>query len=336
VTSPNVSAAMAQPCSDTADRARRPLDAIDPPSTPRSLSGLEFSARVLEEARDPSLPLVDRLGFVSLFSTNLDEFFRVRVGSLKRQTDPAAVETSADKLSPVEHLDRVAAHTRALLEVQHRAWREEILPALAGAGVRLVAPADFLPEQHEEARHRFLASVFPALTPLAVDQGHPFPQVRSQWLNLAVLLKRGGGRRCFFASNAFAVVQLPPALPRLVPLPSGSGEAYALLEEVVASNVADMFPGNVVQDAAVFRVTRAGRTDLDEGAERRFSPVRTEQTMRHRGLAVRLEVSTDTSREIEPALVAALRLESRDVYRISIPLQIADLRWLGGRCRDPR
>jgi polyphosphate kinase len=317
--------------------AARTLEVQDPARfAGKELSGLEFNARVLEGARDPALPVLDRLRFLSIFSSKLDELFMVRVAGLKRQIACGVAEPRADGLFPSEQLDRIAARARELLEVQHATWRNDILPALASAGIRILSPADLSSEQREVARRRFAGSVFPALTPLAVDPGHPFPHLRGQSLNLAVSLQRADGRRRRRATaRPLAVVQVPPMLPRLVRLPSRSGEAYVLLEEIVAASAGELFPGHAVGETAVFRVTP--RWDGDEvDPEDPLSTVQQDRRRRDRGAAVRLEISAGASHDIEVALAAALKLEPRDVYPTAVPLQVADLLALDRRRSELR
>jgi polyphosphate kinase len=311
-----------------AEKARRTVDAHDPARVlHREPSWLEFSARVLEEARDTALPAMDRLRLVSLFSSKVDELFAVRVAGLKRRIGQGLSDASVDGLLPGELLDRISARTRELLAVQHATWRDAIVPALASAGVHLVAPAQLSPEQREVVRHHFAASVFPALTPLAVDPGHPFPHLHDRSLSLALSVSRSDGRRCRpAAANLLAVVELPTGLPRLVPLPCRSGEACALLEEVIAESAADLFPGHTVGESAAFRVTRRRDVEIDEEGSTRVPSSAPARWRRREGdAAVRLEVSAGASGELEAALAAALRVEPRDVYRISLPLQVADL-----------
>lgn len=335
--------ALAGAPSGSAPQTRLPSEAagrtIEPHDAARlgvkELSGLEFAARVLEEARDAALPVLDRLRLLSLFSTRLDELFMVRVAGLKRGIARGSGEPRGDAPPPSEQLDRISARTRELLELERAAWRDGILPVLASAGIRILAPGELGPEQREAVRDRFVASVFPALTPLAVDPGHPFPHVRGESLSLAVSLARGEARRRRRAgSRSLAVVEVPPVLPRLVRIPAASGGAYALLEEIVAASVGDLFPGHAVGETAVFRVTR--RRALDPGESGSEDAPAEAGRRRDRGAAVRLEISEGASREIEAALVAALKLEPRDVYRVAVPLQIADLLALGDGRADPR
>jgi polyphosphate kinase len=315
----------------------RTLDAQDPARLRgKELSGLELDARLLEEARDESLPVLDRLRLLSIFSTKLDELFTVRVAGLKRQIACGVSEPGSDGLLPSEQLDRIAARARELLEDQHATWRDGILPALASGGIRILAPAELSPEQREVARRRFVGSVFPALTPLAVDPGHPFPQLRGRSLSLAASLQRGEGRRRRPAVHPLAVIPVPPMLPRLVRLPSRSGEAYALLEEIIAAGVGDLFPGHAVGETAVFRVTRRRTLDACEPDSDGRPAIPEPERRRDRGAAVRLEISAAASHEVEAALVAALKLEPRDVHRLAVPLQLADLLALDHRAAELR
>ena len=161
----------------------------------RELSWLAFNERVLEEARDPSLPLYERLKFIGIVSSNFDEFFMIRVAGLKQQILGKVVETPADGMTPAEQLAAISDKVHALTAEQDRIWREELLPQLAAAGVALVTPEEFTPEQRTFARNHFAVNVFPALTPLAVDPGHPFPHLRNRSLNIAVILSKAQGKR---------------------------------------------------------------------------------------------------------------------------------------------
>jgi polyphosphate kinase len=291
----------------------------------RELSWLEFNARVLEEARDERLPLLERLKFLSIFSSNLDEFFMVRVAGLKQQILGGVSEVSADGRTPAETLAAVSARTRELLQVQEQAWRVGVLPALVAAGIRIVHPRDFAPDQKAAARRHFAESVLPVLTPLAVDPAHPFPHLRHKSLNLAVLLRRGKRRRKKEPPELLAVVQVPSVLARLVRLPSESGECYALLEEVIAAHAGDLFPGHAVAEVATFRVTRNWDLNVDEEeSEDLISSIQEELRRRERGAAVRLEIAGEASPELEAALGRALNLEGPDVYRLRRPMQFAD------------
>ena len=301
----------------------------------RELSWLEFDARVLEEAQDASLPVLERLKFLGIFSSNLDEFFMVRVAGLKQKIAGGVADAAADGLLPAEVLAAVARRTHALSAEQDRTWLEEVGPALTRAGHRLVAPPDFTPRQAEVARQRFTQEILPVLTPLAVDPGHPFPQLRNKSLNVALILRRAGRKRRRDMEVLLAVVQVPSVLPRLMRLPSDAGVEHALLDEVIAAYAGDLFPGFSVLHAAGFRVTRNWDLEIDEEeSEDLVSAVQEELRRRDRGAAVRLEIAAAAADPIVTALKRALKLEAADVYRVAGPLQVQDLLQLGDA--DPR
>ncbi|MGC4001494.1 MAG: polyphosphate kinase 1 [Anaeromyxobacter sp.] len=316
---------------------RRPLDLTDPGLfINRELSWLGFDGRVLEEAQDRTLPIFERLKFLGIVSSNLDEFFMVRVAGLKKQILGNVAEPRNDGLTPREALAAVAARTHELVEAQYRCWREELLPELARNGLVLVPSRDLTPEQAEAARVHFNEKVFPALTPLAVDPGHPFPHLRNKSLNIAVLLRREGRRRKREPTlPLLAVVQVPAVLRRLVRLPCAAGSAFALLSDVIAAHAGLLFPGYSVRQSAVFRVTRNWDLSIDEEeSEDLLSTVEEELRRRDRGAAVRLELSGEAPEELAEALVSALNLEPADVYRVPGPLQLQDLGALADA--DPR
>jgi polyphosphate kinase len=310
---------------------RKALDLHDPGLfINRELSWLAFNRRVLEEALDATQPLFERLKFMGIVSSNLDEFFMVRVAGLKKQLLGGVSETRADGLLPAEQLAAIASRTHELMDDAYRAWREELLPELARMGISVVSPRDFTPAQAEAARAYFAEKVFPALTPLAVDTGHPFPHLRNKSLNVAVLL-RATGRRARQAGQAaqrqlLAVVQVPQMLRRLVPLPSAAGRAFALIDEVIAAHAGDLFKGFKVRESTVFRVTRNWDLEIEEEeSEDLLSTIQEELRRRDRGAPVRMEIAADAPGEITEALVSALKLQPADVYRLAGPMQIQDL-----------
>jgi polyphosphate kinase len=296
----------------------------------RELSWLEFDARVLEEAQDTTLPVLERLKFLGIVSSNLDEFFMVRVAGLKQKIAGGLTDAAADGLLPAEVLAALARRTHTLIRDLDRTWLEEVRPALAKAGHELVAPADFAPRQAEAARHRFTQDVLPVLTPLAVDPGHPFPQLRNKSLNVALILRRAGRKRKRDMEVLLAVVQVPSVLPRLIRLPSDWRTEHALLDEVIAAYAGDLFPGFAVLHSAGFRVTRNWDLEIDEEeSEDLVSAVQEELRRRDRGAAVRLEIASSADDAIVSALAHALKLEEPDIYRVNSPLQVQDLLQLG-------
>jgi len=293
----------------------------------RELSWLAFNERVLDEARDSSLPLYERLKFLGIVSSNLDEFFMVRVAGLKQQIVGGVAETPADGMLPKEQLAAIRERARAMVAEQYRVWREEILPQLQAKGVNVLSRDQLSPEQLTAARQYFSSSVFPALTPLAVDPGHPFPHLRNKSLNIAVLLRREGRRRRGEPwASSFAVVQAPSVLSRLVPIPSAAGRSYLLLDDLIALEAGELFPGFAVEQAFAFRVTRNWDLNFDEEeSEDLLSTIKEELRRRDRGAAVRLELDAGASPELEQLLTESLLLGTEDIYRVQGPLQLSDL-----------
>src|SRR5690606_17052303 len=190
----------------------------------------EFNARVLAEARNTALPLFERLKFLTIASSNLDEFFMVRVAGLKQQTHSGVAEKGPDGMFPAEQLAAISRRVHALIADQERIWRDELRPLLAEKGLFLLDADSLDAEQKQVARNHFSARVFPALTPLAIDPGHPFPHLRNKSVNIAVILRRHTARRRRSKETHLAVVQVPAVLGRLVKLPSAHGKAFILLE----------------------------------------------------------------------------------------------------------
>ncbi len=305
-----------------------PVDAADAKLyINRELSWLAFNERVLDEARDASLPLYERLKFLGIVSSNLDEFFMVRVAGLKQQILGGVAETAADGMLPKAQLAAIRDRARLMVAEQYRVWREEITPQLEAKGVAILTRDRLSADQLSAARQYFSSSVFPALTPLAVDQGHPFPHLRNKSLNIAVLLRREGRRRKGEPrTSSFAVVQVPSVLSRLVPLPNESGRSYLLLEELIAIQAGELFPGFAVEQTSAFRVTRNWDLNFDEEeSEDLLSTIKEELRRRDRGAAVRLELDAGASPQLEQLLTEALLVGTEDVYRAQGPLQLSDL-----------
>ena len=305
-----------------------PVDAADAKLyINRELSWLAFNERVLDEARDASLPLYERLKFLGIVSSNLDEFFMVRVAGLKQQILGGVAETAADGMLPKAQLAAIRDRARLMVAEQYRVWREEITPQLEAKGVAILTRDRLSADQLSAARQYFSSSVFPALTPLAVDQGHPFPHLRNKSLNIAVLLRREGRRRKGEPrTSSFAVVQVPSVLSRLVPLPNESGRSYLLLEELIAMQAGELFPGFAVEQTSAFRVTRNWDLNFDEEeSEDLLSTIKEELRRRDRGAAVRLELDAGASPQLEQLLTEALLVGTEDVYRAQGPLQLSDL-----------
>jgi polyphosphate kinase len=288
----------------------------------RELSWLEFNRRVLEEAQDPGVPLLERVKFLAIFSSNLDEFFMVRVGNLQRKVQAGiAYGSGADRMPAQEQLERICQLVRQLVGEEYRCLLDEVLPALQREGIVLRGARDLTPAERREAGDFFRRVVFPVVTPLAIDPGHPFPHLLNKSLNLAVVLHRPGQ-----TEQLFAVVQVPAVLPRFVPLPADRGHVFVPLETVIRMHLPELFPGMEVEHCTAFRVTRNSDIELDDDeVEDLLKAIEEEVRKRRRGAAVRLEIEAGAPAELEQFLMTALDLDPIDVYRLQGLLDLTGL-----------
>ena len=293
----------------------------------RELSWLEFNGRVLDEACDPSVPLAERLKFQAIFASNLDEFFMVRVAGLKQMQAGGVMEVNADGMLPGEQVTKISVRAHEMVRSLYQNWRGDIAPKLAQkAGIVFLRPGDLTEKQRLELERRFARDVWPVLTPLAVDQGHPFPALRNRSLSLAILLHKQQ-QRVARRHTIFAVVQVPGVLGRLVEVesPEQGQTAFLLLEDLIAMHVGGLFPGFRVVGCSPFRVTRNFDLLIDEDeADDLLKTIQRELRKRERGQAVRLELASGSPAEVESFLRGALRLEPLDVYRVDGPLRLSD------------
>jgi polyphosphate kinase len=296
----------------------------------RELSWLAFNDRVLAQAQDASLPIYERLKFFGIASANLDEFFMVRVAGLKQLLLSGVMETQADGMLPAEQLAHIHAHVGRFMRELDETWSGGLLPALTEAGVELLHASDMSRDQERVAKQVFRHEIFPTLTPIALDPGHPFPHLRSKTLNVAVQLKRKAKtKRRNLPERMYALVQVPAMLPRFIRVPTGQARAYVLLESLIERFASALFPGFTVIDAASFRLSRNWDLDVDEEeAEDLLSAVQEELRRRDRGAAVRLEIAQGASADIEEELREAVNLEPDEVFRLESPLQPGDLGFL--------
>jgi polyphosphate kinase len=286
----------------------------------RHLSWLDFNERVLAIAEDHSLPLLERVKFLAIFATNLDEFFQVRVADLDEQVDAGITVPTPDGLSPAQQLDLVRERSRELAAHHQEIFLEEVAPALDKAGVK-IADWDGVGDQAQGFLTRvFEESIFPVLTPLLVDPAHPFPYISNLSLNLAVAV-----RNPHTLVRRFARVKVPPILPRFVGLPDG--ESFVPLEQVIAAHLAWLFPGMDVVEHHAFRVTRNQDPDLgeDEVLDLREAVQAVLQQRRRSQHAIRLEVEHTMPEETRDLLVRELDLEPADVFEVDGPLDLGGL-----------
>ena len=310
-----------------------PLHVVEPPyqepislSDPRLFinreqSWLKFNERVLEEGLDSKVPALERFKSLAITSSNLDEFFMIRVAGLKQQISGHVEETGPDAMGPAEQLAHISLACHELVTKQYKALGSEVLPLLQKAGLRLVH-REKLAEHDAYLADYFDREIFPVLTPIAIDPGHPFPHLRNKSLNLAVRFsgKESGRLR-------YGVVPVPAVLPRLVEVPVEKGKrSYVLLEDVISRFVGNLFPGMPVEGCYAFRVTRNWDLSIDEEeGEDLLVTIEREVRRRDRGGAVRLEITAGADAALGDFLVRALKLGEADVYRIEGPLNIPDL-----------
>ncbi len=294
----------------------------------RELSMLEFNYRVLEEALDPSVPLLERVKFLAIFANNLDEFFMIRVSGLREQVAAGVVETPADGLTPAQQLVAIRKRLLPMLEQQYRCYYEDILPQLRDYGIE-VLPYHELEAGHQQALQRYFDSeIFPVLTPLAVDPGRPFPHISNLSLNLAVLLTDEKGQR------RFARVKVPQTLPRIVAVHTITGEdaaeggrrLFVLLEEIIAANLETLFPGMQILESHPFRVTRNADMEIEEDeASDLLETIEAGVRQRRFGRVVRLEVQRDMPPFLLETLKNYLNVERSDIYQMPTPLGMSQL-----------
>ncbi len=285
----------------------------------REGSWLEFNCRVLEEAQDASNPLLERLKFLGIVSSNLDEFFEVRVAGLKQQIESKVSPHRPNDNTPAETFREVAARTRNIVSDQYRTWSEQIQPDLAAAGIRLCAVNELNAEETAWLDRFYHEQVSSVLTPLGIDPAHPFPDLRNKSLNILVELQvnaRGHEER------RLAIVQVPGILSRLVRLPQkGRARRFVLLEEVIFNRLKDLFPGNRILGRWCFRVTRNSELYIDEeSAANLLKAVEKELFNRRKGAAVRLEIDAGCPKPLQAKLARYLRLSDAEVYEIRGPI----------------
>jgi len=290
----------------------------------RELSWLEFNERVLAEARNPEVPLLERLKFLTIVAANLDEFFMVRVAGLMGQRLAEVADQPADGMSAAAQLEAVSRRARRMFDDMSIALREELFPELAAHGVRITTMRELDAASREHVRQHFRAQVLPVLTPLAIDPGHPFPHLRNKSLNLIAML---AGNRQKDTAPAFAVVQVPGVLKRLVQVPGMEGRAsFVLLDDIIAAHIGELFPGFRCLGAWPFRLVRNFDLSIDdEEAEDLLESVQQEVRRRDRGAAVRLTIDASASPEAIEMLRESLKLSQEFVYPFDGPLNLVDL-----------
>jgi polyphosphate kinase len=318
----------------SAEESKRPN--LDAPELfiNRELSFLQFNQRVLEEALDERHPLLERVKFLSIFSSNLDEFFMIRVSGLRRQLAANIVETPPDGMTPAEQLMAIRQEVLPVLDQHANCWHKDVLPKLREAGIEILNYGGLKRRQRKLLRQHFEREIFPVLTPLAFDLGHPFPHISNLSINLAVVLHdpRYGER--------FARLKVPAVFPRLLRIPSeeraesyeslglldDTSTTFVWLEEVVAANLDLLFPGMDIISVFPFRVTRDADPEIEEDeAADLLAAIQESVHKRHFGSAVRLEIDTEMPDRIRDILITNLGVAPYQVYTKDAPIGMADL-----------
>jgi polyphosphate kinase len=293
----------------------------------RELGLLEFNRRVLAQAADDTVPLLERLRFLTIVSSNLDEFFEIRVAGLKEQINAGVKESGSDGRSPAEVFELVSAQARALVGEQYRLLNGVLLPALAKQGVVFPKREDWNEPQRAWIRDYFMRELLPVLTPIGLDPAHPFPKVLNKSLNLAIELE---GRDSFGRKSRAAIVQAPRALPRVIRLPAdvaGAEYAFVFLSSILHAHVDELFSGMQVKGCHQFRVTRNSDLFVDEEEIKNLRiAVQGELMQRHFGDAVRLEVAETCPPSMADFLLQQFGLSESDLYRVDGPVNLYRLR----------
>ncbi|MBI3864820.1 MAG: polyphosphate kinase 1 [Planctomycetia bacterium] len=323
-----------------------PPEKIEPPRAigpehfvNRELSWLEFNARVLEEAEDDTNPLLERLKFLSIFSSNLDEFMMVRVSGVRSQMQGLAdpEDRLPEQLSIHEQFQQVHARTHALVSRQYACLKDHVLPKLAEAGIRLVSPSELSGEQKAFIDEYFQQTVFPVLTPMAIDPSHPTPHLRSRGLYLAAIIEQKAYRPGA-PKKLLAVVQLPTVLPRLIRVP-GEADQFILLEQVVASRLGQLFGGSEILCWTSMRITRDADLDIDGDQVLHDLSEAVEEglkALRHREV-VRLEIAAGTNEKLLDQIRRPLGILAPELYEIDGPLDLtAFTDWYANLDRYPQ
>lgn len=301
----------------------------------RELSWLEFNYRVLEEALDPTIPLLERVKFLAIFANNLDEFFMIRVSGLREQVAAGVIETPPDGLTPAQQLAAIRKRLLPMLELHQKCFTNDLIPNLKEENIDIES-YDNLPDDRKEALEQYFEQeIFPVLTPLAVDPGRPFPHISNLSLNLAVLMLDENNQR------RFARVKVPQALPGIVPIHEivrrylgrkpGKRKTFVFLEEIVAANLEKLFPGMKIIEAHPFRVTRNADMEIEEDeASDLLETIEAGVRQRRFGRVVRLEVQHDLPADVLDLLKTYLNIERSDIYQSNGPLGMSRLFELAG------
>ena len=306
----------------------------------REINWLDFDAKVLDEATDAGLPLLEQLKFLSIFYNNLDEFFMVRVANIYRQYRSGAVSSSPDRMTPAKQLAEIRRKVLILVSRAQEHWRKRLAPQLHDKGVRLMRYADLSEKQRKFLDGYFRNEIYPILTPQAIDPGHPFPTISNTSLNFIIQLRSRDG------VTRFARLKCPNNISRFVFIPRNKeAKTYAslgfnanvrdsdiiLLEDLIAEYLGALFPGNTVVNAGLFRITRNTDVEIEEDeADDLLEAVKDLVEQRRFGDVVRLEIAHGTAKELSAFLTERLGMQPFQIYRVKGPLAFSELMALYG------
>jgi polyphosphate kinase len=289
----------------------------------RELSLLEFNRRVLEQAKDKSVPLLERLRFLCISSTNLDEFFEIRVAGLKEQVKYGSVQTGADNMTPVEMLKRISEVCRDLVSEQYRLLNEVLIPDLAKEKIRIIRRANWKPKHTRWVKRYFNRELLPVLSPIGLDPAHPFPKVLNKNLYFIISLE---GKDAFGRDSGLAIVQAPRSLPRIIYIPKDQTSGphdFVLLSSIIHAHVGDLFPGMKATGCYQFRVTRNSELFVDdEEVDNLLRALEGELPSRRFNDAVRLEVADNCPEEVSNFLLQQFNLNNQDLYQVNGPVNL--------------
>ena len=292
----------------------------------RELSWLKFDGRVLNEARDKSIPLLERLKFISITSSNLDEFFMVRVASLKDMVHANYKKPDIAGMTATEQLEKINAATRELVELQYSTYNRSLMPQLAAKGIRILDTFEELTKEQKEFVDRYFEeNVYPVLTPMAVDASRPFPLIRNKTLNIAAFLLKKGEKKTP-QNYEFATIQVPSVLPRIIQIPDGENTTFVLLERMIEKNIGRLFSNYDVVCAYPYRIMRNADLTIDEDeAEDLLQEIEKQLKMRQWGEIIRLEVEEKIDKKLLAFLKEELHIAQEDIYKINGPLDLTFL-----------
>ena len=287
----------------------------------RELSWLDFNERVLQLAEDPSIPLLERCRFLAIFSSNLDDFYMIRVATAKRKIENSITKKNTAGYTPIELMIEISKKTNSLISRMVKCFHEDLLPKLADNGIEMVDWENLTDDEKDYINSVFTKRIFPILTPLAVDPSHPFPYISGLSLNLAVLVKKPDTHE-----ELFARVKVPASLPRFMETANFASTRFIAIEQVIIANLHQLFPGMEIEDYYTFRITRNADLELEEEESENILESMEQELLRRKfGPPVRLEVASDIKSDLVDRLKSELSIREGDISRYREPLDLTGL-----------